>query len=451
MRASRPQPLRLSRRRLLVLAGAVSAAGLIGPPPFIARAAGDPAVQAPPGGLPNGLTVIVEERPSADTVALQYTTLAGSRDDGDAPGSTVLTSRMLLQGTPRYPSEIALQRAATLLGGSLARGTTAEYSSIASVMPADAAETAFDLVADAVINPLLDRTAFNGQIKVALQDLAQRQSTPAVLISDLFQQSIFAGQPLGRSPLGTPDSIAALTLDTIQANRARLWGAANTVLTVVGRITAQQALDLANQFFARLFTGAANVRQPTQALAPASPVTIEANAGQQIEFRLGFTAPSLRDDDRYPIAVLTGMLSGFAGRLLRELRTNLGISYTPSAGYVPFSDAGAWFATAAVDPDKLDQALDVTRAQIEDIRDVSAADSEVSDAISAIAGEEILASESNASVATQLAVQRTLGDVSTDEFVRRVQQVTPADVQRVAQTYLDLDHSLTVLVGPLSS
>lgn len=442
MHASGNSLQRLSRRRMLALAAAAGVA-LVGRRLRVSAAA-----NVERQTLANGLTVIVEERPSADTVALQHTTLAGVRDDEDVPGSTVLTSRMLLQGTPRYPSLIALQRAATLAGGTISRGSTSEFSNISSVMPTDAAETAFDLVSDAVTNPLFALDAFNGQKKVALQDLAQRQSTPNILIGDLFQREIFAGQPLGQPPLGTPDSIAAMTLDTIQANRTRLWGAANTVVTVVGRMPVQDAFDLAARYFAALPAGTVNVRQPTQVLPPSSPQIVQATAGQQVQLRIGFTSPSLREPDRYPLAVLTEIMSGFSGRLLRSLRSELGLSFTPSATYATFSDAGAWYASVAADPSNLDQVLAVTRGEIQRIRDERADAGEVADAIRSIAGGAILASESNASVAGQLAAQQILGDVSTEEFVQRVQPVTATDVQRVAQTYLDLDHSLTALVGP---
>ena len=445
MHASDISHRRLSRRRILALAAAAGAAALGGRLP----ARGTASVEKQT--LANGLTVLVQERPSADTIALLYTTLAGVRDDGNAPGSTVLTSRMLLQGSPRYPSLIARQRAATLAGGTIARGSTSEYSNISSVMPADAAETAFDLVSDAVTNPLFAPDAFSGQKKVALQDLAQRHSTPSILIGDLYQQTIFAGQPLGQPPLGTADSIAAMTLDTLQANRARLWGASNTLVTVVGRIATADAFDLANRYFGALPAGTQNVRQPTQVQPPSSPQLVQATAGQQVQLRIGFTSPSLAEPDRYPLAVLTGMMSGFSGRLLRSLRSELGLVFTPSATYSTFSDAGTWFASVAMDPSNLDQAMSVTRDELERIRNERADSGEVADAIEAIAGEAILASESNASVASQLAAQQILGDVSTEEFVRRVQPVSPDDVQRVAQTYLDLNHSLTALVGPAQS
>jgi predicted Zn-dependent peptidase len=446
MQRGRIHPRGLSRRRLLALAGGAAIAAAVARRP--GRVLGGAGIVR--STLGNGLLILVQARPSAGTAAVLHTTLAGVRDDGDAPGSTVLTSRMLLQGSPRFPSEIDVKRAITNLGGSIERGTTTEYSEISCVMPAGAVETAFDVISDVITNPLFSPDSFTGQQQVALSDLAQRRSSPGNVIADLFQQTLFAGQPLGFPPLGSEDSIAALTLETLQANRDRLWGAANTVLTIVGNVQPQNVLALAAEYFSGVAAGTANVRQPAVSTALASAQTVRATAGRQVQFLVGFPAPSLREADRYPLAALTSIMGGFSGRLLRVLRSDLGLSFTPSATYTPFSDAGIWNASSAVDPDKLDQALDATRAQIQLLRDTSASSSEVADAIGAISGGEILESEANSSVARQLAVQQILGDVSNDEFVRRVQAVTADDIQRVAQTYLDLDHSLTTIVGPQS-
>ena len=435
----------IPRRRFLKLAGAAATLVVAG-----AQQTSAASTETVHQVLDNGLTVIVEERPSAGTVALQHTALAGVRDDGDLPGVTVLTSRMLLSGTPRRPSDLDMKSAATLAGGTLTRGTTSEVSSIACVMPATSTELAFDLISDALLNPTFTPLAFLTQQQLALQGIAQRRADPNVLIDDLFQQTLFAGQTLGFAPLGTPDTVAATTIDELQATRLRLWGGANGVLTIAGRIRVDDALGFANQYFGPLFAGLANLRTPTRALPPSPPQTVSGRAGQQQLFRVGFLAPSLSDGDRYAMAVLTGIMSGFSGRLLRELRTRRGISYTPSAGFLAFSDAGQWYATAGVDPDKLDEALDVTRTEILRIADERASDAEVADTVDASAGEQILATQSNAAVATRLASQQIFGDVSTEEYVRRIQAVTADDVQRVARTYLNLDHSLTILVGPPS-
>ena len=161
---------RLPRRRFIGLAGAAATLALTAPARRLAAVTVSTVRQV----LDNGLTVIVEERPSADTVALQHTALAGVRDDADQPGITVLTSRMLLSGTPLRPSDLDMKSTATLVGGTLGRGTTSELSNITCVMPAPSVKLAFDLVSDALLHPLFSPLALVTQQQLALQNLSQR-------------------------------------------------------------------------------------------------------------------------------------------------------------------------------------------------------------------------------------------------------------------------------------
>src|SRR5262245_44593613 len=105
----------LPRRRVLTLAATGAAASLLAPAGRSEAQSAQPVREV----LPNGLTVIVEERPTAAVVALNLTVLAGSRDDGDTPGITLLTSRAMLAGTSRRPSNSELVRTAALVGGTV--------------------------------------------------------------------------------------------------------------------------------------------------------------------------------------------------------------------------------------------------------------------------------------------------------------------------------------------
>src|SRR5204862_191756 len=87
---------RLPRRRLLILAGSASAAAFLRFPTTTAQA--QPSASTPlRQTLANGLTVVVDERRAAETLAVQLTARDGSRDDLDQPGISALTSRMMFQ------------------------------------------------------------------------------------------------------------------------------------------------------------------------------------------------------------------------------------------------------------------------------------------------------------------------------------------------------------------
>jgi predicted Zn-dependent peptidase len=180
-----------------------------------------------------------------------------------------------------------------------------------------------------------------------------------------------------------------------------------------------------------------------------APQVVGREAGQQqVQFRIGFAVPGLLTAERYPLTVLNTIMSGSAGRLFLELRSERGLAYVAFSGYSAYSDAGSWYASAGVDPENLDAALEVTRTEIQKLRAVPPDASEVAAKQGQIAGRQILADETNAARGNRLASREILGTESTEEFVRRIRQVTPADVQRVAQAYLDPDRALLVVVGP---
>jgi predicted Zn-dependent peptidase len=436
---------RLSRRRLVALAAATAVATRLRPP----LRAGAQAVVQQRAVLDNGLLVVAEQRRSADTVAVQVTARVGSRDDGALPGSALFTLRMINQGTPRWPSESALQRAAAAVGGTLQRGTTAEYGFFAATMAAEEVTVAFELLSALMSDPLFAPEVIERQKLILLQDQAQRRANPDALAGDLFLETMFAGTPLGTPIQGTMAAVQAMDRDTVRAFFERGWNVSNLVLTVVGRIDPDEALTMARRFFGGLAPGPAAPRDRPPIPRPAEARTARVQAGQaQAQFRLGFAAPSLPSLDRYPMTVLDAVMGGQSGRLFNEVRNERGLAYVASSEYLTYTDAGSWYAFAGVEPGNLDAALDVVRRQVQRLRDQPVDADEVANRIGLLTGQRILQSEGNAARAGQLARELVIGDDPTDEFIARVRQVTPADIQRVAQEYLDPERAVLVVVGP---
>ena len=399
--------------------------------------------------LPNGLVLLVEERPTTETLAVYLAARAGSRDDASLPGVSLLTSRLMYQGTPRRPSQTDVERAAALTGGAVSRGTGNELSTYACAVPASEAPFAFDLLGDLVANPLLDPAALDRLKQILLQEIAQRQADPASALSDLYQAEFFAGHPIATPIQGTPQSVPAVTVDDVAGMREQNWGAANLALSIVGKITPADALELAQRSFGALPAGTRLERQAAAAQPITAPRTTSVIVGQQQTlFRLGTAAPPLTSADRYPMTVLNAIVGGASGRLFAALRTERGLAYTAGSSYLEFTDTGSWYAGAGVDPQNLEAALAATRDEIAKVRDTAPDAAEVASKISQIAGSQVLAEESNSARASRMASQELLGTEPVEEFVRRIRAVTPDEVLRIARMYLDLDHALLALAGP---
>jgi predicted Zn-dependent peptidase len=443
---------RVRRRRLFAVSAATAVATLIQPSRrAVAQvdSAGSPQVVQQRELLDNGLVVIAEQRQSAGTVAVQVTARAGSRDDGTLPGNALFTLRMINQGTPRWPSESALQRAAAAVGGTLQRGTTAEYGQFASTMAAEEATVAFELLSGLMSDPLFAPDVIERQKTILLQDQAQRRANPDLLIGDLYLETMFSDTPLGTPIQGTMAAVQAMDRDTVSEFFGRAWNASDLVLTVVGRIEPEVAFAMARRYFGPLPAGEVVPRDRMPIPAPMAPRVARAAAGQaQAQFRLGFPAPSLQSDDRYPMTVLDAVMGGQSGRLFNAVRNERGLAYVAGSAYLTYTDAGSWFALAGVEPGNLDAALEVVEDEVQRLRDEPIGDREVSDRIGLLVGQRILQGEGNGARAGQLAREVVIGEDSTDQFIARVRQVTAADIQRVAQQYLDIDRSVLVVVAP---
>lgn len=439
-----PSGPRISRRRVLGLALGTAAAGLVR---FPDRAsAQNPLVRTT---LPNGLLVVAEERRSADTVAVRITARAGARDTAEVPGLALLTSRVMFQGTARFPSETNLQRAAALVGGTLERGTAAEFSLISSVVPSFEADVAFDLLSDIATSPLFTQDSIDRQKRIALQDLTQQRASASGLIQELFQTALFAGHPLAAPVIGTPETIEAITRDALVSTRGRLWGAANLVLTVVGNISTDDAIAKAQSFFAGLPSGASNQRFSSRPEARNLPTTVRGQAGQQqAQLRIGFLAPPQRDADSYPFLLLNGITTGSSGLIFRELRSDRQLAYSADSAYIRYQDSGAWLAAAGVDPQNVDAAIDATFSVIRRVREFRISPGAIAGLTGQIEGLRALADETNAARADRLAGQQLLGGETTEELLARLSEVTPADVQRVARDYLQPERALIAIVAP---
>jgi predicted Zn-dependent peptidase len=433
---------RLRRRRLLALGVAAAATGLLRLPPRIGAQPTDVVRET----LGNGLVVLVDERRTADSVAVRLSARAGSRDDGMLPGLAEMTLLMMTAGTRRRPSPVELARAVTLVGGTFGSGVGTEQSFLNALVPATEAEVAFDLLADIARNPLMTDAALMGRRQAMLQTQNQILSDPSSTLTVTFLERIFAGHPASTPLWGTPASVQAIGRNAVLDAYGRFWNASNLVLTVVGKIEVAEALTLADRHFGALSAGARNDRAASTPAPRTMAETVQVDTGEaQSQFRIGFHVPGLRSADRYAMSILSSLMNL---RLFLEIRSERGLAYSAGASYTALTDTGAWSAVAGTDPSTLEQAIAVARDEIRRLVEGDVTQAEVDDRINQFVGSQVLADETNANRAARLASVEMLGDVALEGLAQRVRMVTAADVHRVAREYLDLDRALTVIVGP---
>jgi predicted Zn-dependent peptidase len=399
--------------------------------------------------LPNGLQVLTKERMDSSTVGVVIAVRAGSRDEDDetSGGSHWLEHAHFL-GTPRRPSNQAVFGAVEAVGGDINATTSWELTDYFIAAPADQFSLALDVLADMLFESVFPEEAFNRERKVVFEELNRRHNTPGALAGDLFYSNVFTIHPARRLIGGTIESVQNIPLATILSYRQQRYVAGNMVIAVAGRVAHDDAVAQIESVFSRTPEGSWIDRAEVVEPAPTEPREVRVSLGEtQAHFMLGGIGPSAVDDDRFAFIVLDGVLDHPGRRIANEIRDKRGLASSVGASYFGLTDAGAWSVSAITTPDKLDEVRALVLEQLQRVRDEPVADGEIADAIRSIRGSRQIGEERNLGQARRLARDAALGTLEPWlQWIERLERVTPADVQRIARKYLDLDNLTTVVV-----
>src|SRR5438270_5443339 len=205
--------------------------------------------------LPTGLVVVTDAMPHLETAALGVWVGSGSRDEQpDEHGISHLLEHMAFKGTSRRTArQIAEEIEA--VGGDLNAATSVETTAYyARVLQADV-PLALDVISDILTNPAFDAEELRREQNVIVQEIGAAEDTPDDLIWDRLQGTAFPGQSIGRSILGTPETVRSFDRGRLVAYLTRNYRAGDMVLVAAGAVEHQAILAEAERRFAS-FTGA---------------------------------------------------------------------------------------------------------------------------------------------------------------------------------------------------
>lgn len=309
--------------------------------------------------LDNGLRVVVCPLPHLRTATVALAFGVGSRHEGEpTQGLSHLLEHMLYRGTPRHPSSYALNRAIESLGGDLAAGTCADVTTYTVSLPPVSVARALGVLVDVFARPLLGELAL--EKRIVREEILEGLDGDGEHVDpdDLSRRLLWGDHPLGRSILGTLDSLETFTEADLRAHLARYYGAANGVLAVAGPLRPEAVWRAAEATFGRLAPGRAAVPAPPPAPSP-GPVTRHVEeTGSQTTVRVSFPACGERDPRSTALALLSRLLDdGMSARLHRALIDDTGLAYEAWAGLDLHADCGVLDVSGTCAHEKAPQLL----------------------------------------------------------------------------------------------
>src|SRR5262249_4311165 len=187
--------------------------------------------------LPNGMVLLVAERPTIPIVVVRLYTRAGSiYDPLDAGGLANLTADMLTRGTSKHTAP-ELDRAIEFVGGSLEGDTGRDGATVSlSVLKKDL-RMGLDLLAEVVLTPAFPDAELKRRSEEIAATIERSEQDPGAVASRLMAQLLYPGHPYSRPVTGTVESVKKLTRDQLVAFHRANYRPDATVVAVVGDVT----------------------------------------------------------------------------------------------------------------------------------------------------------------------------------------------------------------------
>ncbi len=397
--------------------------------------------------LPSGLTIVTDAMPHLETASLGVWVGSGSRDERpDEHGISHLLEHMAFKGTTRRTAR-QIAEEVEAVGGDLNAATSAETTAYyARVLKADV-PLALDVLSDILADPTFDSTELRREQHVIVQEIGASEDTPDDIVFDYLQEKAFPKQPLGRSILGTPDTVRSFDGGRLRAYLSRNYKAPDMIVAAAGAIDHAAMVREVEHRFASFAGPAAPVPEPARF---GGGVHIEARELEQVHLTMALQGVPQRDPSLYSLQVFNNALGGgMSSRLFQEVRENRGLCYSIYSFHVPYLDTGMfalYSGTAAADaPELMRVVVDQIAAAAEDLTEA-----EVARAKAQMKAGLLMALESSRARAEQLARQMLAygRPIPLSEIVAKVEAVTVESARAAGRRLITGSRPAVAALGP---
>ncbi|MBB5274506.1 putative Zn-dependent peptidase [Rhizobium rosettiformans] len=400
--------------------------------------------------LPSGLTVVTENMPHLESVALGTWIKSGSRNETEAEhGIAHLLEHMAFKGTNQRTARQIAEEIENV-GGEVNAATSTETTSYYARVLKDNVPLAVDILADILTDSVFDEEELEREKHVILQEIGAADDTPDDVVFDRFSEQAYRGQTIGRSILGTPETVQSFTSGQIRNYLSRNYTTDRMFVVAAGKVDHDAFVKQVEQRFASLPTTPSSTPVMDAARYTGGESRVERDL-MDTQVLLGFEGKAYHMRDFYCSQILANILGGgMSSRLFQEVREIRGLCYSVYAFHWGFSDTGIFGIHAATGGENLPELVPVI---IEELRKASEhIDSqEIERSRAQIRAQLLMGQESPAARAGQIARQMMLygRTIPNQEMMERIAGITTQRLTDLAgRLFFDTAPTLSA-IGPV--
>jgi predicted Zn-dependent peptidase len=380
----------------------------------------------------NGLKVLLKRREGSLTVAAGLFIRGGAQNiTAQNAGIETLMLSAATEATTTFP-RATMRRELSRMGTVIGSSSNNDYSVLSLASTRSNFDRSWQIFTDVVLHPSFTNEDFSLVQERIVVSLSDDTDNPDVYLQRLQERVAYAGHPYLNSTSGTPETVSKLTAADVRAYNAKVMETSRLLLVIVGDLNPTTVRTLVAASFGKLPRGNYRAQQVPQLAFEKASVNVTPRELPTNYIQGLFTAPALTSPDIYAMRIASSLLRD---RVFEEVRVKRNLSYAPDAFLrTQAANVGGLYVTAVDANQSIRLMLDqVARLQWEQ---VSAED--IHAVIAQYLTTYYLGQETNAAQAGDLAQYELIGGGWRNSFdlLARLNAVTPAEVQRVAQKYM---------------
>ena len=401
--------------------------------------------------LSNGLKVLLKEIHTAPLISSWMWYRVGSRDEVNGrTGISHWVEHMQFKGTPQFPANV-LDKAISREGGFWNAMTYLDWTTYFETMPADKIDLGLRLEADRMVNSKFDEEEVASERTVIISEREGNENEPHFLLGEAVQGAAFRVHAYHHEVIGDMADLHSMTRDDLYDHYKTFYAPNNAVLAVAGDFETDQMLARIKELFEPIPASGNPPRLTRSEPEQKGEVRISVEGpGETTYVQVCYRFPTASHPDFFPLAVLDSLLAGpsnlnmFGGgisnktsRLYRAL-VEKELSVSVRGGAQATIDPYLYNISMTIHPQrKPEESLSALDDEIKRIQDEPVSEDEVSRAIKQARAIFAYGSENITNQGFWMGYAEMFADYNWfQSYLDNLAAVTPAEVQRVAQGYL---------------
>lgn len=401
--------------------------------------------------LPNSFKIIHEYIPHSRIISFGIWLREGSRDESEEKSGILhFIEHMLFKGSQKFSSK-EIAKIIDRLGGEIDAFTSKEFMAINCKVLDKNFEKAMELISDIFLHPIFLDEDIENEKRVICEEIKSVEDDPEDLSMELFFRNYLKTHPIGRSILGSEETVKAFKGDDLFGKHSSTFISSKAFFASSGSIFFEDIKRVVENYFGKLphIPNSRNLSSPQFA-----PGIFYKNKKEleQVHIVLGFPAFSQKSEKRFPLFVLNEIIAGgFSSRLFQKIREERGLAYSVGSSPATFLDFGVLTIFCDADKKNLKEVIGVMKEELEKMKDGDINEDEVERGKEHLKGGFFLNLESSTSRMAYLARNELYHgkQISPDSFLEEIDKVNLEKIREVARELIDFQKSALFLLGDL--